>query len=201
MSDFGNAIASRKQRAWILGGVTLAAALTIAAPGRADTAEDLNYRELNQLTTIAPAPPAIPSALQPATPAVLYGQPAYSPQGGGYAADVDCNNPYYAQYCQAYAAWLAQYYAPSYSYGYDYPYDYWDYGFGYPDVVIGFGDFRGHRFHNFRHFAFAHGMGFHGGGFHGFHGAGFHGGGFHGGGFHGGGFHGGGSHGGGGGHR
>jgi uncharacterized membrane protein YgcG len=185
MSDFRNAIAGRKLRPWMLGGMALAAALTIAAPGRADTAEDLNYAELNRITT-APAQPAMPSAPQPATPTVLRGA-SPSPQGNAYQADVDCNNPYYAQYCQAYAAWLGQYYASG-SYGYAYPYDDWDYGFGYPGFVIGFGDFRGHRFHNFHNFAFAHGMGFHGG---------FHGGGFHGGGFHGGGFHGGG----GGGHR
>lgn len=204
MSDFGNAIArrkpSRKQRAWILGGMALAAALAIAAPGRADTAEDLNYAELNQFTTTAPAQPTMPGAPQPAAPTVLYGQPAYSPQANPYPADVDCNNPYYTQYCQAYAAWLAQYYAyynPGYSYGY--PYDDWGYGYGYPfDVALGIGVFNGHRFHNFHHFAFVHG--FRGPAFHGGFQGGFHGG-FHGGGFHGGGFHGGGFHGGGGGHR
>jgi hypothetical protein len=191
MSDFRNPIASRQQRPWILGGIALAAALIIAAPGRADTAEDLNYAELNQLTTTAPAPPAMPSAPQPAAPTVLRTQFDYSPEVNAYPADVDCNDPYYTQYCQAYAAWLAQYYAQAYGYGYGYPYDYWGYGFGYPDVALGFGVFHGHRFHNFHRFAFAHGFhgGFHGGGFHGFHGAGFHGGGFHGGGSHGGGGH------------
>ncbi len=192
MSDFRNAIVSRTHRPWIFGGMALAAALTVASPGRADTAEDLNYAELSRITTAAPAQPAVPSAPQPAAPTVLRGAGS-SPQSNAYPGDVDCSNAYYAQYCQAYAGWLAQYYAPygnGYAYGYGYPYDYGDYGFGYPDVVIGFGDFRGHRFHNFHHFAFAHGMGFHGAGFHG----GFHGGGFHGGGFHGGGFHGGGGH-------
>ena len=195
MSAFRNPIVGRQQRPWILGAMALAAALTIAAPGRAATAEDLNYAELNQLPMTAPPQPTMPGALQPAAPTVLYGQPAYSSQTNPYPTDVDCNNPYYAQYCEAYAAWLAQYYAyysPDYSYAY--PYDYWGYGFGYPDVVLGFGVFNGHRFHNFHRFAFAHGFhgGFHGGGFHGFHGAGFHGGGFHGGG---------GFRGGGGGHR
>jgi hypothetical protein len=85
---------------------------------------------------------------------------------------VDCNNPYYYQYCQDYDAWNNQYYSP-YGYGGAYPY----YGYGF------------------------HGGGFHGGGFHGggFRGGDFRGGGFHGGGSRGGGFHGGGH--GGGGHR
>ena len=100
---------------------------------------------------------------------VLRGSPAPQP-----AATVDCNDPYYAnnpdyaQYCQAYEAWLNQYYGDAYPY----------YGYGVP-VGIGLG------------FGFFH----HGGNFHdGFHGGGFHGGGFHGGGFHGGGGHGGGGH-------
>jgi hypothetical protein len=83
-------------------------------------------------------------------------------------ASIDCNNPYYAQYCQTYDAWYNQYYSPD-SYGDAYPY----YGYGLP---VGVGVGRG----------FFH----HGGGFHG----GVHGGAFHGGDFHGGGGHGGGGH-------
>jgi hypothetical protein len=183
MSDFGNGIVGRKRRPWVLGGMALAAALTIAAPGRADTAEDLNDAELNRLAIATPAQPAMPNAPQPAM-LTASEAPGDLPQGYVYPADVDCNDAYYDQYCQAYAAWLAQYYA---AYGYAYPYDdYGYYAYGYPaDVVIGFGVFRGHRFHNFHHFAFVHGMRFHGTGFHG----GFHGGGFHGGGSHGGGGH------------
>ena len=83
------------------------------------------------------------------------------------AAAVDCNNLYYAQYCQAYNAWYNQYYS-AYDYGDTYPY----YGYGLPvGAGLGFG-----FFHHDRDF---HG-GFRGGGFHG----GFHGGGFHGGGGH-----------------
>lgn len=179
MCDFRSAVARRK-RAWMLGGVALAAALTVAVPGWAQSAEDLNYSELNRLGTAAPAQPA--ATMAPSAP-VYPVQGYYPAQGSAYPADVDCNNAYYASYCQAYAAWLAQYY-PAYGngYGYAYPYDDFDYGYPY-DVAFGFGFFQGHRFHNFHHFAFSHGMGFHG-----FHG-GFHGGGFHGGGFHGGGGH------------
>ncbi len=69
---------------------------------------------------------------------------------------VDCNNPYYYQYCQAYNAWYNQYYAP-YSYGYADPY----YGYGVPvGVGVGFGFFH-HGFHR------GFNGGFHGGGFHG----------------------------------
>ena len=198
MSDSRNAIVGRMHRRWILSGVVVAVALTIAAPGWAQSAEDLNYAELNRLTTAAPQQPAMPSAPPPeilrGTP-IVPAAPSYPAQGYGYPADVDCNNPYYASYCQAYAAWLNQYYA-SYDYGYGYGYPYGNWYYGYPvDVAFGFGFFRGHRFHNFHHFAFTHGFhgGFRGGGFHrGFHGGGFRGGGFHGNGFHGGGFHGGG---------
>ena len=116
---------------------------------------------------------AAPTQAQDVT--VLRGSPSSQP-----AASVDCNNPYYAQYCQAYDAWLSQYYS---TYGDAYPY----YGYGVPvGIGLGFGFIHhGDRFHE----------GFHGGFHEGFHG------GFHGGGFHGGGFHGGGFHGGGGGHR
>jgi hypothetical protein len=86
------------------------------------------------------------------------------------APTIDCNNPYYAQYCQAYDAWYSQYYSAN-DYGDAYPY----YGYGLP-VGVGLG------------FGFSHRGNFHGG----FHG-GLHGGSFHGGGFHGGG-HGGGGH-------
>jgi hypothetical protein len=183
MSDINETTLGRRRRIWAFHGVTLAAALAVAAPARAQSAEDLNSAELNRIATAAPMQPAMPSPPpQPVAPAAP-GAPIYPAQGYAYPADIDCNNPYYASYCLAYATWLNQYYA-AYGYGYDYPYDYWYYG--YPvDVAFGIGFFRGHRFHNFHHFAFAHGLGFHGG---------FHGGGFHGGGFHGGGFHGGGGH-------
>jgi hypothetical protein len=100
---------------------------------------------------------------------VLRGSPP--PQA---APSVDCNNPYYAQYCQAYEAWQNQYSGQNQDYS---AYDYGDaspyYEYGLP-VGVGLG------------FGFVH----HGGNFHG----GFHGGSFHGGGFHGGGGHGGGGH-------
>ena len=108
---------------------------------------------------------ALAAALAVSAPAC-----AQSAEDYGYPPDIDCNNPYYASYCLAYATWLNQYYA-----AYGYPYDYWYYGL--PVVVVGTGSFRGHRFFNSHHFVFAHGMGFKGG----FHGGGFHGGAFHGG--------------------
>ena len=87
-------------------------------------------------------------------------------QAQGYSY-VDCNNPYYYQYCQAYNAWYNQYAAP-YSYGYADPYYGYAspyYGYGVPlGVGVGFG-FGG--FHHHHHF-------FHGGGFHGGGGGGFH---------------------------
>ena len=176
MSDGKNVIGSRERRPWVLGGMVLAATLAVAAPGWAQSAEDLNYAELGRLNTAAPAQPE--QAMTPAAPGTpSYPAQVYPAQGYAYPADIDCNSPYYAAYCMQYAAWLNQYYA---AYGDSYPYDDWYYG--YPaDVAFGFGFFRGHRFHNFHHFAVAHGMGFHGGGFHG---GGFHGGGFHGGGGH-----------------
>jgi len=84
---------------------------------------------------------------------------------------IDCNSPYYAQYCQSYAAWYNQYYS-TYDYGDTYPY----YGYGIPvGVGVGSGFFPHGGFHR----------GFHGSTLRG--GGGFHGGGFHGGGGHGGG--------------
>src|SRR5215472_14765870 len=80
-------------------------------------------------------------------------------QAQGYPS-VDCNNPYYYEYCQQYYSWYDQYYAP-YSYAYSYPYYY---GYGVPVAVgLGFGFFHNH--HRFHHDGFHHG--FHGGGFHG----------------------------------
>jgi|HubBroStandDraft_4_1064222.scaffolds.fasta_scaffold00305_8 hypothetical protein len=110
---------------------------------------------------------------------VLRGSPARPSQP---YSSIDCNNPYYAQYCQDNQSID---YSPL---GYDdnYP-DYWG------DFPFGFGDGRGfHR--GFR--AGFHRGGFHRGGFNraGFHRGGFHPGGFHPGGFSGGGFHGGGGH-------
>lgn len=62
-------------------------------------------------------------------------------QAQGYPY-IDCNNPYYYQYCQDYAAWYNQYYAP-HSYAYANPY----YAYGVPlGVGAGFGFFH-HRFH------------------------------------------------------
>lgn len=103
---------------------------------------------------------------------ILRGSPPSQP-----AAAIDCNNPYYFQYCQEYDAWASQYYsAPDYADLYPY-YDYpYYYGYGLPaGAAIGF------------RFAHHHGN-FHGG----VHGGQFHGGGSHDGGSHGGGFHGGG---------
>lgn len=187
MSDPNETAVGHGRHRWVLRGIALAAALAIAVPAWAQSAEDLNAAELGRLTTAAPPRPAMAmtvapqAAPQPVAPPAGYVQPGYA----ATAPRIDCNNPYYAQYCQAYAAWLNRYYAP-YDYGYAEPYDdYGYYDYGYPvDVGFGVGFFRGHRFHDFHH-AFFHGGRFHGG---------FHGGGFHGGGFHGGGFHGGGGH-------
>ena len=93
-------------------------------------------------------------------------------QAQGYPY-VDCNNPYYYQYCQAYNAWYNQYYTP-YSYGYADPYYAYTapyYGYGVPVVLglgAGFGGFRHHggfRSGGFRGGAF-HGGGSRGGGGH-----------------------------------
>jgi hypothetical protein len=170
MSDVKESVGSRSRPIWTLGGAALAVALAVAAPAWAQSAEDLNSAELGRLDA-APSLEPVPMAVapQPTAPTAL-SAPIYAAQATAYPTDIDCNNPYYASYCLAYAA-----------YGYDYypyPYDY--YGYAYPgDVAFGFGFFAGHRFRNFHHFAFAHGIGFHG---RGFHGGGFHGGGFHGGG-------------------
>jgi hypothetical protein len=185
VSDVNETVGCRRRRMWTLRGAALAVALAVAVPAWAQSAEDLNSAELGRLNTAASVQPA-PMAVtpQPTVP-TAFSAPSYAAQSNAYPADIDCNNPYYASYCLAYANWLNQYYA-AYGYGYyPYLYDYWDYGYVYPvDVAFGFGFFAGHRFHNFHHFAFAHGIGFHGRGFHagGFHGGGFHGGGFHGGG-------------------
>jgi hypothetical protein len=176
MSDINDSTLHRRRRIWAFHGAALAAALGTAAPAAAQSAEDLNSTELNRVATAEPIRPAMTSSSQPVAPAAP-SPPIYPAQDYAYyPADIDCDNPYYASYCLAYATWLNQYYA-AYGYGYAYPYDYLFYG--YPvDVAFGIGFFRGHRFHNFHHFAFAHGLGFHGG----FHGGGFHGG--HGGGGH-----------------
>src|SRR3954467_1970933 len=92
---------------------------------------------------------------------------------------VDCNNPYYYQYCQQYYAWYQAYYSwyqQGYApYIYDQPYPYYDYG-----VPVGVGVGVGLGF-GFRHHGFRHGGGFHGG-FHRGGGGGGHSGGGHGGG-------------------
>jgi hypothetical protein len=173
MSDVNETTVGRRRRTWAFHGVALTAALAVAAPAWAQSAEELNSAELKRAAIAAPMQPAMPSAPQSMVPAAP-SPPIYPAQAYAYPADIDCNDPYYASYCLAYATWLNQYYG-----AYAYPYDYWYYG--YPvDVAFGIGFFRGHRFHNFHHFAFAHGIGFHGG----FHGGGFRGGGFHGGGGH-----------------
>ena len=110
-----------------------------------------------------PAPAGAPE--QPTAAPLIAAVPVPVPvQTQGYSY-IDCNNPYYAQYCQ-------EYYAP-YSY-YDYSLPYYVYG-----VPVGFG-FRFFHHRDFHHGGFR--RGFPGGGFHhaGFHG-GFHGGGGHGG--------------------
>lgn len=91
-------------------------------------------------------------------------------------SSIDCNNPYYAQYCQDNQSTG---YSP-FGYNDDYPYYWGDFPFGFGD---GFGFHRGFR-RGFR-------ANFHRGGFHrgGFGRGGFHAGGFHAGGFHGGGGH------------
>src|SRR4051794_23361851 len=103
---------------------------------------------------------------------------ASAPVGAQGYPSIDCNNPYYYQYCQQYYAWYQAYYSwyqQSHSpYIYDYSYPYYDYG-----VPIGVGVGVGLGFGS-RHHGFRHGGGFHGG-FHG--GGGGHGGG-HGGGGH-----------------
>src|SRR4051812_17768785 len=45
-------------------------------------------------------------------------------------ASIDCNDPYYTQYCQAYDAWSNQYYGTN-DYGDSYPY----YGYGVPTGI------------------------------------------------------------------
>jgi len=144
--------------------VLLSAILAFAARAGAQTSEDLNYTETNGLTVTSAAP-----ATQ--TPTVLYGrQPSASYQQPENAANIDCNDPYYAQYCDAYySQWAQQYYEPSYP------------TYGYP---VGFG-FR--SFHRFDRDRFAHRAFFRGGG--GFRGSGFRGAGGLNGGTHGGGGH------------
>jgi hypothetical protein len=190
MLDPDAAALGRKYRAPALGGAALAAALAVSVPVWAQTSEDLNAAELNRLTTAAPARSPAPAApMQYAAPAQLAapaappppspgtyiapaGQlaapPVAAPQPGSpNSAYIDCRNPYYAQYCQAYAAWLNQYYAGS-NYGYPYGYGY-GYDYGYPDYYpadIGFGFFGG-RFNNFHHGGGFRGGSFRGGGFHG----------------------------------
>ena len=121
----------------------------------------------------------VPAPVQAQSTTVLRGSPSRPTQ----PSPIDCNNPYYSQYCQG---GQASNYSPD-SYGDDYPY----YGDDFPD---GFGsgrrfDHRGGFRNDF------HRGGFRAGGLRsGFHGGGFHGGGFSGGGFHGGGFSGGGGH-------
>jgi hypothetical protein len=123
-----------------------------------------------------PAPVGAPA--QPTAATLIAAVPAPVPPQTQDYSYTDCNNPYYAQYCQ-------EYYAPYNYYDYSFPY----YAYGVP-VGFGFRFFHRHAFH--RKF---HSVGFHGGlpsnGFHG----GFPGGRFHGG-FRGGGFHGGGGRGG-----
>jgi hypothetical protein len=121
-----------------------------------------------------PAPAGAPE--QPAAATLVAADSAPAPvQAQGYSY-IDCDNPYYGQYCQEH-----------YGYNEDYaPYGYYDYSF--PNyaygVPVGFG-FRFFHHHDFHHGGFH--RGFHGGGFHGdFPGGRFHGG-FRGGGFHGGG--------------
>ena len=83
-------------------------------------------------------------------------------QAQGYSY-VDCNNPYYYQYCQEYNAWYNQYYTP-YNYGYAAPYYAYGapyYGYGVPVALglgLGFGLGGFHHHHGFR------GGGFRGGG-------------------------------------
>src|ERR1700729_2289608 len=56
-------------------------------------------------------------------------------------AAVDCNNPDYSQYCQAYESWYNQYYGQNQYYStYDYSDAYPYYGYGFPvGVGLGFG--------------------------------------------------------------
>jgi hypothetical protein len=140
-----------------------------------------------------PAPAGAPE--QPAAATLIAADLAPAPvQALGYSY-IDCDNPYYGQYCQEHYDRYNEYYAP-----------YSDYDYSFPNPVgFGFGFFHHHDFHHGGFHRGFHGGGFHGdfpgGRFHGgFRGGGFRGGGFRGGGFRGGGFHGGGFHGGGGGH-
>jgi uncharacterized membrane protein YgcG len=129
-----------------------------------------------------PAPAGAPE--RPTAATLIAADSAPAPvQAQGYSY-IDCNNPYYWQYCQEYYDRDNEYYAPYIYYDYSFPY----YAYGVP-VGVGFG-FRFFHHHDFHHGGFH--RGFHGGGFHGdFPGGRFHGG-FRGGGFHsGGGGHGG----------
>lgn len=103
---------------------------------------------------------AVPARAQDVT--VLRGSLPSQP-----AASVDCNSPYYSQYCQTDEAWYNQHYGENRYYYSNYDYDdaYPYYGYGLP---VRFGFF--HHDHDGR-----------------FHGGGFHAGNFRGGGFHGGG--------------
>jgi hypothetical protein len=142
--------------------VLLSAALAFAAPAWAQTSEDVRYAETNR-PTVTPAAPAAP------TPTVLYGrQPTTSSGQSERILNIDCNDPYYTQYCEPYySQWAQKYYEPYYpSYG--------DY------VGLGPGFFHHFDRDRFAHHAFFRG----GGGFHrgGFRGAGALRGGSHGGG-------------------
>jgi hypothetical protein len=114
------------------------------------------------------APAGAPEQPTAATPIAADWAPA-PVQAQGYSY-IDCNNPYYWQYCQEYYDWSNEYYTPYSYYDYSFPY----YAYGVP-VGVGFG-FRFFHHHNFHHDGFR--RGFPGGGFHvGFRGGGFHGGG------------------------
>ena len=94
--------------------------------------------------------PALAGAQQPAAATFIAADSAPAPVQAQDYSYIDCNNPYYWQYCQE-------------------PYGYYAYGI---PVGLGFRFFHRHDFHRGLHRAF------HGGGFHaGLRGTGFHGGG------------------------
>ena len=95
-----------------------------------------------------------PAPVQAQDVTVLRGSPTQS------SPSIDCNNPYYYQYCQASEPGNNQNYSP-YDYEDAYPY----YGYGFP-VRVGIGHRFSHRGGFHAGFRRIHG-GFHGGGFHG----------------------------------
>src|ERR1700726_1060046 len=108
---------------------------SIAGPAAQSSRRPIHGLRRAALAATVLVPAALAAAMQPAQAqdtTILRGSPPTA------ASSVDCNNPYYYQYCQDYAAWQNQNYT---SYGSDQyytpdPYPY--YGYGIP-VGVGVG--------------------------------------------------------------